>query len=205
MTSSYCKNYFMFAVVNFDALADEVIFETKGDKLSSSAECRIQSWEVWDTKSPADWMPTHKLTELSRIKPVPMMSEHSAQLTSLPTGFRTWLWRYTCLLLLILMFWQRQVIFESKRDKLSSSAEGKINSLAPESDGCNFRFVIFELILGIDIFIMSGLIALRWMPQDLTDDSSTLVQVMACCLAAPSHYLNQRWPSSMMIDAIRRH
>ena len=79
------------------------IFESEGDKLSSSAECRIRSWEVSDTNSPADWMPTHKPTELSRIKlktwtqqPVPMMSEHSAHLTSPPIGFRTWLWRYTC-------------------------------------------------------------------------------------------------------------
>ena len=31
-------------------------------------ECRIQSWEVWNTKSPTDWMPTHTPTELSRIK-----------------------------------------------------------------------------------------------------------------------------------------
>ena len=75
-------------------------------------------------------MPTHKPTELSRIKlktwtpqPVPMMSEHSAHLTSLPIGFRTWLWRYTCLLL-ISMLWHRQAILESKGDKLSSSAEG---------------------------------------------------------------------------------
>ena len=37
-------------------------------KLFSSAECRIRRWDVWDTKSPADWMPTHKPTELSRIK-----------------------------------------------------------------------------------------------------------------------------------------
>ena len=42
----------------------QAIFESKGDKLSSSAESRIVS----DTKSPADWMPTDKLTELSRIK-----------------------------------------------------------------------------------------------------------------------------------------
>ena len=34
----------------------------------TSAECKIRSWEVWDTKSPADWIPTHKPTELSRIK-----------------------------------------------------------------------------------------------------------------------------------------
>ena len=81
-------------------------------------------------------MPTHKPTELSRIKlktwtqqPVPMMSEHSAHLTSLPFGFRTWLWRYTCLLLLISMLWHRQAIFESKGDKLSSSAESRIRTL----------------------------------------------------------------------------
>ena len=46
----------------------QAIFESKGDQLSSSAECRIRSWEVQDTKSQADWMPTHKPTELSRIK-----------------------------------------------------------------------------------------------------------------------------------------
>ena len=80
-------------------------------------------------------MPTHDPTELSRIKlktwtqqPIPMMSEHSAHLTSLPFGFRTWLWRYTCLLLLISMLWLRQAIFESKGDKLSSSAESRIRT-----------------------------------------------------------------------------
>ena len=46
----------------------QVIFESKGDKLSSSAECRIWTWKSQDTYSPADWMPTHKPTELSRIK-----------------------------------------------------------------------------------------------------------------------------------------
>ena len=46
----------------------QAIFESKGDNLSSSAECRTRSWEVWDTKLPADWMPTHKPTELSTIK-----------------------------------------------------------------------------------------------------------------------------------------
>ena len=56
------------------------------------------------------------------------MSEHSAHLTSLPFGFRTWLWRYTCLLLLISMLWHRQAIFESKGDKLSSSAESRIRT-----------------------------------------------------------------------------
>ena len=34
------------------------------------------------------------------------------------------------------------------------------------------------------------------MPQDLTVDKSTLVQVMAWCRQATSHYLNQFWPRS---------
>ena len=34
----------------------------------TSAECRIRSWEVWNTNSPADWMSADKPTELSRIK-----------------------------------------------------------------------------------------------------------------------------------------
>ena len=80
-------------------------------------------------------MPADKPTELSRIKlktwtrqPVPIISKHSAHSTLLPIGFRTWLWRYTYLLLLISMLWHRQAIFESKGDKLSSSAEGRIRT-----------------------------------------------------------------------------
>ena len=57
-----------------------------------------------------------------------MISEHSAHLTTLPFGFRTWLWHYTCLLLLISMLSHRQAIFESKGDKLSSSAESRIRT-----------------------------------------------------------------------------
>ena len=38
--------------------------------------------------------------------------------------------------------------------------------------------------------------ALRWMPQGLNDDKSTLVQVMAWCRQATSHYMNQCWPRS---------
>ena len=34
------------------------------------------------------------------------------------------------------------------------------------------------------------------MPQNLTGDKSTLVQVMAWCRHATSHYLNQCWPRS---------
>ena len=37
---------------------------------------------------------------------------------------------------------------------------------------------------------------LRWMPKDLTNEKSTLVQLMGWCCQATSHYLNQCWPRS---------
>ena len=80
-----------------------------------------------------------KPTELSRIKlktwtrqPVPMISEHSAHLTPQSVDFRTWLWEYTYLLLLISMLWHRQAIFKSKRDKLCTSAECRIWTRGPK-------------------------------------------------------------------------
>ena len=47
-------------------------------------------------------------------------------------------------------------------------------------------------------------IALRWMPLDLTDDKSTLVQVMAWCHQATSHYLSQCWLRSMSPNGVTR-
>ena len=46
----------------------QVIFESKRDNIFSFAEYRIQNWEVIDTKSPANWMPSYKPTALSRIQ-----------------------------------------------------------------------------------------------------------------------------------------
>ena len=40
-------------------------------------------------------------------------------------------------------------------------------------------------------------IVLRWISLDLSDDKSTLVQVMAWCRQAPSHYLSHCWPRSL--------
>ena len=70
--------------------------------------------------SRTDWAIEDQAKKTWTQQPVPMMSEHSAQLTLLPFGFCTWLWRYTCLLLLISMLWHRQAMFESKGDKLSN-------------------------------------------------------------------------------------
>ena len=71
-----------------------------------------------------------------------------------------------------------------------------INSLAPGRSWCDFKSVIFNLALLIGIFKSSCDNVLRWMPQDFTDDKSTLVQVMAGCHQATSHYLDQCWPRS---------
>ena len=55
-----------------------------------------------------------------------------------------------------------------------------LNSLAPGRSECDSENVIFNLVLLIGIFRPSHDNALWWMPQDLSDDKSTLVQVMAC-------------------------
>ena len=42
------------------------------------------------------------------------------------------------------------------------------------------------------------------MSLDLTDDNSTLVQVMALCLQATSHYMSQCWPTFMSPYGVTR-
>ena len=79
-----------------------------------------------------------------------------------------------------------------------------INSLAPRRWDYNIKLVIFSIISRIDIFSISCEIAHKLMPQCLTDDESTLVQVMACCPQATNHYLNQCWPISTMLYDITR-
>ena len=79
-----------------------------------------------------------------------------------------------------------------------------VNSLSPEKCGRDFKNVIFSPLWLIGIFKLSLDNALRWMPQDRTDDKSTMVQVMAWCRQATSHYLSQCWPRSMAPYGITR-
>ena len=78
------------------------------------------------------------------------------------------------------------------------------NSLAPGKCGNDFTRVFLKLILQSDILITSCEVGLRWVPQDLTDDQSTLVQVMAWCHQATSHYLIQCWARSMSPYGVTR-
>ena len=70
--------------------------------------------------------------------------------------------------------------------------------------GCDLKKCNFQSILVIGLFRSLHGNAIRWMPQDLTDDKSTLFQVMAWCHQATSHYLSQCWPRSMLPYVVTR-
>ena len=70
--------------------------------------------------------------------------------------------------------------------------------------GCNFKITIFKPIPLTDILCTACKIVVRWIPQNSTDDKSTLVQVMAWCRQATSHYLSQCWPRSVSPYGVTR-
>ena len=86
-----------------------------------SVDFRKSLWQIWHTRwQTNDWAIARiklKPTELSTWtrQPVPMISEHSAHLTPLSVDFRTWLWRYTYLLLLISMLCKRYSRIERRQ------------------------------------------------------------------------------------------
>ena len=79
-----------------------------------------------------------------------------------------------------------------------------INSLAPGGFENIFQNVFFKLISWIDTLSNSCQTALRSMPQNPSDDKSTLVQVMAWCRQAASHYLSQCCPRSLSPYGVTR-
>ena len=79
-----------------------------------------------------------------------------------------------------------------------------LNSLAPGGFENIFQNVFFKLISWIDTLSNSCETALRSMPQNPSDDKSTLVQVMAWCRQAASHYLSQCCPRSLSPYGVTR-
>ena len=71
----------------------------------------------------------------------------------------------------------------------------EFNALAPGSNDCNLKCVIFKHILMADIMNVSIEITHRYMLQDLIDDTPILV--LCWCRQGASHYVNQCWPSLM--------
>ena len=80
---------------------------------------------------------------------------------------------------------------------LSIYMVSEFNSLAPGRFKVNFRWVIFKLILMVNDWGICCETTLIWVSLDHTYDKSTLVQVMAWCRQATSHYLSQCWPRSL--------
>ena len=64
--------------------------------------------------------------------------------------------------------------------------------------------IIFKLNFVIDGWGISDQNVLGWMSLDLIEENSILVQVMAWCRQATSHYPNQYWPSPMWPSGITR-
>ena len=60
------------------------------------------------------------------------------------------------------------------------------------------KSVISKHILEMDIWVFPMKLPLKWILQGLDQVVSALVQVMAWCLQATSHCLNQCWPSSVI-------
>ena len=115
----------------------QAIFKSKADQLCSSAECRIwtrgprhQIASRLNARRQTDWAIEDQAKKTWTRQLVPMINEHSAHLAQLSVDFRTWLWRYTYLLLFS-MLWHRQAIFKSEGDKLCSSAECRIWTRGP--------------------------------------------------------------------------
>ena len=103
-------------------------------------------------------------------------------------------WRPFCLGLNVLSVW----LFCAKVTAYinSDGVHIYINSLAPGRCGSNFES-IFKLILQISSLGTCCEIALMGLLQNVANEKSILVQVMAWCRQAPSHYLRQSWLRSM--------
>ena len=72
-----------------------------------------------------------------------------------------------------------------------------INSLPLGRWGKKSKYLVFKQMQQLDSISIYGGNALKWMPQNRFANKSTLVQVMAWCHQATSHYLSQCWPWSL--------
>ena len=116
-----------------------------------------------------------------------------------------------------LVCWKRGLVMQGARGsaawhynianacmEYSSVCRGWVNSLVPEGCANDFKMLIFQLIIQNVNLVNRCEVSLRCMPQNLTDDKSTLVQVMAWCRQATSHHLNQCWPKYMSPYGVTR-
>ena len=87
---------------------------------------------------------------------------------------------------------------------LAYNIRGCFNSLVFGRSGFDFNSAIFNLVWLIGIIISSCDNSLWWIPQGLTEDKLTLIQIMAWCRQATSHYLSQCWSRFMSPYGVTR-
>ena len=93
----------------------------------------------------------------------------------------------------------------------------EVSSLGPGTYGCwdspqlsDMRFVWWLTHLPLVIMAVIFIVIWFWNSSewlisgllDLTDEESTLVQVMMCCHQLTSHYMAQCWSSSIMLHGV---
>ena len=103
-------------------------------------------------------------------------------------------------------FWPLPLTLNFQGQILSWEWEARLswNERIELSEPINKDMMLTHWPLGIGGWDIFCKMALRWMSLDLFDDKSTLVQVMAWCCQATSHYLSQCWPRSMSPYGVTR-
>ena len=81
---------------------------------------------------------------------------------------------------------------------LNEGIKRHVNSKDPGKCGNNFESTIFKIIIQNNSSASLFEVAPRHMPRNLTDEKSTLVQVMAWYRKGTSHYQGQCGPRSML-------
>ena len=133
---------------------------------------------------------------------VPQLAQVDVSVTSKPQDVEPTLWQAQLVIALATSIYQvRQstwmltwYILDPQMHislNFNSEFETFVNSLAPGRYG--MQFWMLNILCATPI---------RWMPQDLSGDRSTLVQVVAWCQQAPSHYLNRCWQRSMTLYGV---
>ena len=142
-----------------------------------------------------DWTRAHSLQTLGESGSHPWYHDHTTEkqcekkvFNSLGPSDAIWCWRSWSTLKI------EDYIFKIT---LRSPRGQWVNSLETWRYGSNFKCITFKLIIQNRSFGIWCEIALRWIPQNFTNEKSTLLQVMAWCHQATSHYLSWCWPKSM--------
>ena len=104
-----------------------------------------------------------------------------------------------------LTLWSDGTIQNWKPDRSRSCGGTSVNWLGPGKYSSNFiKSMFFQPIIPNSRFSTRCEMSLMWMPQNLTDDKSTLHQRMVWCCEATIHYWSQCWPRSKSSYGVKR-